>query len=89
MLGLHHVQGWPSAILLTFGPGVVDSDYRAEIKVVLFNHSGEDYALQAGDQIVLLILERIQTPQVKKVATLDDIDRGATGFGSTKINPLV
>ena len=44
------------------GAGVVDSDYRGEIKVILFNHSTEDFAVQAGDQIAQLILERIETP---------------------------
>ena len=71
------------------GAGVVDSDYRGEIKVVLFNHSAEDFAVQAGDRIAQLILERIKTPQVKKVATLDDTDRGADGFGSTGVKPIV
>ena len=70
------------------GAGVVDSDYRGEIKVILFNHSAEDFAVQAGDQIAQLILERIETPQVKKVAALDDTDRGAGGFGSTGTKQL-
>ena len=43
------------------GVGVVDLDYRGKIKVVLFNHSAEDFAVQAGDQIAQLILERIET----------------------------
>ena len=64
------------------GVGVVDSDYRGEIKVVLFNHSTEEFAVRASDRIAQLILERIKTPQVKKVAALDDTDRGARGFGS-------
>ena len=42
--------------------GVVVSDYWDEIKVVLFNHSTEDFAVQAGDKIAQLILERIETP---------------------------
>ena len=65
------------------GARVVDSDYRGEIKVVLFSHSAEDFAVQAGDRIAQLILERLETPQVKKVAALDDTDCGAGGFGST------
>ena len=69
--------------------GVVDSDYQGEIKVVLFNHSVEDFKVQASDRIAQLILERIKTPQVKKVATLDDTDHGAGGFGSTGIKPIV
>ena len=44
------------------GVGVVDSHYRGEIKVVLFNHSAEDFAVLAGDRIAQLILERIETP---------------------------
>ena len=65
------------------GAGVVDSDYRGKIKVALFNHSAEDFTIQVGDLIAQLILERIETPQVKKVAGLDDTDRGVGGFGST------
>ena len=64
------------------GVGVVDSDYRGEIKVVFFNQSAEDFAVQAGDRIAQLILEGIETPQVKKVAALDDTGHGAGGFGS-------
>ena len=48
------------------GAGVVDSDYQGKIKAVLFNHSTEDFAVQAGDRIAQLILKRIETPQVKK-----------------------
>ena len=43
------------------GAGVLDSDYRGKIKVVLFNHSAKDFIVQAGDQIAQLILERIET----------------------------
>ena len=70
------------------GAGVVDSDYRGEIKVVLFNHCAEDFVVQAGDRIAQLILERIETPQVKNVVALDDTDRGARGFGSTGTKQL-
>ena len=46
------------------GVGVegVDLEYRGEINVVLFNHSAEEFKVQAGDQIAQLILERIETP---------------------------
>ena len=44
------------------GVGVVDSGYWGEIKVVLFNHFAEDFAVQAGDRIAQLILERSKTP---------------------------
>ena len=48
------------------GVGVVNSDYRGEINVVLFNHSVEDFAVQAGDWIAQLILERIELPRSKR-----------------------
>ena len=71
------------------GVGLVDSDYWGEIKVVLFNHSAEDFNVQAGDQISQVILERIKTPEVKNVVTLDDTYRGVGGFGSTGVKPFV
>ena len=70
------------------GAGVVDSDYQGEIKVVLFNNSAEDFAVQTGDRIAQLILERMETSQVKKVATLNGTDHGAGGFGSTSTKQL-
>ena len=74
---------------INVGAGVVDSDYWGEIKVVLFNHSAEDFKAQAGDWIAQLILERIETSQVKKVATLDDTYNGARGVESTGVKPFL
>ena len=71
------------------GAGVVDSDFRGEIKVILFNHFVEDFPVQAGDRIAQLILERIDTPPVQKVAVLEDTDRGNDGFGSTGTHSFV
>ena len=73
---------------IDIGAGVVDSDYWGEIKVVLFNHSTEDFIVQADDWIAQLILKRIETPQVKKVTALDDTDHRAGGFGSTSTKQL-
>ena len=65
------------------GVGVVDSDFWGDIKVILFNHSKEDFPIQVGDWIAQLILEHIDTPPVQKVAVLEDTNRGSDGFGST------
>lgn len=65
------------------GAGVIDADYRGEVKVILFNHSSKDYQIQAGDRIAQLILEQIVTPEVQVVEQLADTVRGAGGFGST------
>ena len=47
------------------GAGVIDSDYRGEIRIVLFNHSAMDFPVQVGDRIAQLILEKIKTPDVQ------------------------
>ncbi|GBF88225.1 dUTP pyrophosphatase [Raphidocelis subcapitata] len=67
------------------GAGVVDEDYRGELKVLLFNHSDADFQVRVGDRIAQLVLERIATPEVEEVASLDDTERGAGGFGSTGV----
>ena len=65
------------------GAGVIDSDYRGEVGVVLFNHSDEDFEVKQGDRIAQLMLEKIATPQVKEAADLPSTVRGSQGFGST------
>nr|UDO47117.1 dUTP pyrophosphatase [Pandoravirus massiliensis] len=65
------------------GAGVVDADYRGEVKVVLFNHDDEPYVAKAGDHVAQLIIERIATPIAQWVDDLDDTERGDGGFGST------
>ncbi|EEB09290.1 deoxyuridine 5'-triphosphate nucleotidohydrolase [Schizosaccharomyces japonicus yFS275] len=65
------------------GAGVVDSDYRGHLRVLLFNHSDEDYVVSPGDRVAQLVLERIMTPPVVEVSDIEDTVRGAGGFGST------
>ena len=67
------------------GAGVVDSDYRGEVGVVLFNHGDQDFVVKMGDRIAQLILEKIDTPPVEEVQALDNTVRGAGGFGSTGV----
>ena len=110
------------------GAGVIDEDYRGELKVLLFNHSDVDFvgaararavslsfnvvcggvrrgaqaqaaddapllhppthtpAVKRGDRVAQLVLERILTPEVEEVESLDDTARGAGGFGSTGVS---
>ena len=67
------------------GAGVVDSDYRGEIGVVLFNHSDSDFQVRQGDRIAQLILEKNAVPIVQEVQELGDTERGDGGYGSTGI----
>ena len=70
---------------IDIGAGVVDSDYRGEVGVVLFNHGDQDFQVKMGDRIAQLILEKIDTPPVEEVQCLDDTVRGTGGFGSTGV----
>ncbi|AXA52089.1 dUTP pyrophosphatase [Malassezia restricta] len=65
------------------GAGVVDSDYRGLLGVVLFNFGSDDFQFRAGDRIAQLVIEKISTPDVEEVDSLDDTTRGSGGFGST------
>lgn len=68
------------------GAGVIDSDYRGNVGVLLFNHSDKDFQVKAGDRIAQLILEKISTPPVVVLGNDEDFEptiRGSGGFGST------
>ena len=63
--------------------GVIDSDYRGEIKVGLQNSGSEDYTVQPGDRIAQLMIAPVIQARITLVDELDDTQRGAGGFGST------
>ena len=68
------------------GAGVIDSDYRGEVKVLLFNFNVEDFEIKSGDRIAQLIIERVCPTEILEVEDLDATDRGEGGFGSTGAN---
>ncbi|KAF8600841.1 dUTP diphosphatase [Ceratobasidium sp. AG-I] len=76
-------SGLASKFMISTGAGVVDADYRGTLFVLLFNHSDKDFIVEEGERIAQLILEKIVTPEVMEVESLDDTLRGAAGFGST------
>ena len=63
--------------------GVVDPDYRGEIRVVLVNHGSGIFRVTRGMAIAQLILERIVNAKVVQVEQLPETSRGSSGFGST------
>lgn len=63
--------------------GVIDSDYRGEIKVVLLNHSKEPQTVEPGERIAQFVITPVLTPQYVLVDELSDTERGIGGFGST------
>ena len=64
------------------GAGVIDCDYRGELKVALATLNGV-YEFKKGERIAQLIIERIATPELVQVDSLAETDRGNCGFGST------
>ena len=68
------------------GAGVIDSDYRGELGVILFNFSDEDFVINMGDRIAQLIFEKIKTPKLKELDSLEGTGRGEEGYGSTGVS---
>ena len=63
--------------------GVIDSDYRGEIHVVLHNHGAKQQLVEPGERVAQLVIVPVFTPGFCQVDALDDTARGAGGFGST------
>ena len=70
-------------ITMANGVGVIDSDYRGELRVALFNESDTDYTIHDGDRIAQLMVLPVVQPALEFVEELDETERGAGGFGST------
>ena len=64
-------------------PGTVDSDYRGEIKVILYNHGSKDFIVNNGDRIAQMVLVPIIKANLEEVENLPETIRGEGGFGST------
>lgn len=63
--------------------GVIDAGYTGSITAKLYNNSGYDYKVNAGDKITQLVIMPILTPDLEEVDTLEETERGTGGFGST------
>lgn len=63
--------------------GVVDCDYRGEIKVVLVNHTDEPFEVRVGDRIAQMILTRYEPMEPEECLEVSVTERGEAGFGST------
>ena len=63
--------------------GVIDSGYRGEIKVCLWNSSDKYSVIKAGERVAQLLFHRVPSFSLKEVESLDDTERGKGGFGSS------
>ena len=64
-------------------PGTIDSDYRGELKIILFNHGNKDFIINNGDRIAQMVLVPILKMEFEEVDSLPETIRGQGGFGST------
>ena len=64
-------------------PGTIDSDYRGELKIILFNHGNKDFIIKNGDRIAQMVLVPILKMEFEEIDCLPDTVRGQGGFGST------
>ena len=72
-----------SQISVLNSPGTIDADYRGELKVILINLSNKIFVVEKGMRIAQMVLCPIVKAKFKEVDSLDDSDRGNSGFGST------
>tara|TARA_Y100000816_G_scaffold250598_1_gene200612 strand:- start:1580 stop:2017 length:438 start_codon:yes stop_codon:yes gene_type:complete len=64
-------------------PGTIDSDYRGEIKVIIYNHGNKNFMINSGDRIAQMILAPVIKMEFEEVNDLPSSIRGESGFGST------
>ena len=85
---VHPRSGWAHryGITVNNAPGTVDAGYTGTIKVNLINHGSETVALEYGDRIAQLLIQRVELPELEIVDSLDTTARGTAGHGSTGEN---
>ena len=64
-------------------PGTIDSDYRGEIKVILYNHGNIEFTVNNGDRIAQMVLVPVIKIELEETSDLPETIRGIHGFGST------
>ncbi|MBC8283074.1 MAG: dUTP diphosphatase [Nitrospinae bacterium] len=79
---------WPRSGLavkkgIDSGAGVIDSHYRGEVKVLLFNHSDSEFQIEPGDRIAQILIQKVERVQFLPADTLSETARSDGGFGST------
>lgn len=67
------------------GPGTIDSDYRGEIKVILFNFGKNDFTINRGDRIAQMVLAKVYAAKITVSSELNNTARGDGGFGHSGV----
>lgn len=74
-----------NAIGILNSPGTIDSDYRGEIKIIMFNFGKKPFAIDRGDRIAQMVIARVTKAVLIEQDDLEDTKRGSGGFGHTGI----
>jgi dUTP pyrophosphatase len=79
---------WPRSGLavkkgIDCGAGVIDSHYRGEVKILLFNHSDNEFQIEPGDRIAQILIQKVERVKFHLVDQLNETARSDAGFGST------
>ncbi len=64
-------------------PGTIDSDYRGEVRIILFNFGRNDYTVNRSDRIAQMVFSRVPSISLEELDRIDQTERGAGGFGHT------
>ena len=72
-----------SSVSVLNTPGTIDSDYRGELKIILFNHGNKDFIINNNDRIAQMVLTPVIKMELEEVDQLPKTIRGSGGFGST------
>lgn len=72
-----------AGIVLPNAPGTIDSDYRGEVHVILWNAGAQPFVVKRGDRIAQLVVAPVVCAQLAEVTALDETERGGGGFGHT------
>ena len=72
-----------NSISVLNAPGTIDSDYRGELKIILFNHGNENFIINNNDRVAQMVLTPVIKMELKETSELPKSIRGKGGFGST------
>lgn len=85
---VHPRSGWAHkyGITVNNAPGTIDSGYVGNVLVNLINHGSATVAIEYGERIAQLLIQRVELPELEVVDSLDTTTRGTAGHGSTGSN---
>jgi dUTP pyrophosphatase len=72
-----------AGVTMINAPGTLDSGYRGELKVIMINHSSEDYQIKKGEKIAQIVFARYEEAELEETEEISETARGSGGFGST------